>query len=182
MRPQYWFSRAHLSAEDCDKIITFGESYPSQDGTVGLNDGNFGVNDMRRSIVRWLPRQSDVGHMMMQLFTHTNRDFAFDCAEIYNIQFTEYRGDNSGHYDWHADVSWGADAQYDRKLPMSIQLSDPDEYRGGDFELRNSNPPEGLRDRGSVIIFPAYLLHRVTPVTAGIRRSLVTWIEGPRWR
>ena len=107
MRPQYWFSRAHLSAEDCDKIITFGESYPSQDGTVGLNDGNFGVNDMRRSIVRWLPRQSDVGHMMMQLFTHANRDFAFACAEIYNIQFTEYRGDNSGHYDWHADVSWG---------------------------------------------------------------------------
>ena len=155
---------------------------PSQDGTVGLKDGNFGVNDMRRSIVRWLPRQRDVGQMTMQFFTHANRDFAVDCAEIYNIQFTEYRGDNSGHYDWHSDVSWGADTQYDRKLSMSIQLSDPDEYRGGDFELRNSNPPEGLRDRGSVIIFPAYLLHRVTPVTAGIRLSLVTWIEGPRWR
>lgn len=182
MRPQYWFSRAHLSTDDCDKIIEFGESYPEQEGTVGLKDGSFGVTEMRRSIVRWLPRQSDVGHMMMQLFTHANRDFAVDFSEIYNIQYTEYRGDNTGHYDWHADVSWIADTLFDRKLSMSIQLSESDEYSGGDFELRNTSLPEGLRDRGSVIIFPSYLLHRVTPVSAGLRRSLVTWVEGPRWR
>ena len=65
---------------------------------------------------------------------------------------------------------------------MSIQLSDGDDYEGGDFEMRGSTTPEGQRDRGSVIIFPSYLVHRVTPVSAGTRRSLVTWIEGPRWR
>ena len=70
---------------------------------------------------------------------------------------------------------------------MTIQLSDSDEYEGGDFEFDNdilANPPDKniLREKGRVLIFPSFLPHKVNPVTKGIRKSLVTWIEGPAWR
>ena len=60
---------------------------------------------------------------------------------------------------------------------------DPSEYEGGDFELDRQYPqPEGFRTKGSVFLFPSFLPHRVTPVTKGVRRSLVSWIEGPKFR
>ena len=80
-----------------------------------------------------------------------------------------------------------------RKLSMSVQLSKPEDYEGGDlkFNLRGLNssnedtimsPPPEFKQQGSVIVFPSFHRHRVTPVTSGIRHSLVTWVEGPHWR
>ena len=71
---------------------------------------------------------------------------------------------------------------YDRKLSVVVQLTDPDEYEGGEFKFKYVEQPEGFNNRGSVLVFPSYLEHCVTPVTKGTRHSLVTWIEGPRWR
>ena len=182
MRPQFWFLRSHLSEAQCDDIVTFCETFPDQDGVIFTSDGTYDVNDMRRSRIRWVERYSDVGEMMMAFFRMANRNFDFSIEDISSLQYTEYHGNNEGHYDWHIDVNYINDVLYDRKLSMTIQLSHSDEYEGGDFELRNSDLPEGLRDRGSILVFPAYLYHRVTPVTSGLRRSLVTWCEGPRWR
>jgi PKHD-type hydroxylase len=72
-----------------------------------------------------------------------------------------------------------------RKLSMTIQLSEPNEYEGGEFEI---DPEFGVLDqavikqRGTVLVFPSFLRHRVAPVTSGIRRSLVCWAEGPKFR
>lgn len=67
-----------------------------------------------------------------------------------------------------------------RKLSLVCQLSDPSEYEGGEFQI---NPGGSIlvpeRTKGTVIIFPSYLVHRVAPVTKGTRRSLVLWVEGP---
>ena len=66
---------------------------------------------------------------------------------------------------------------------MSIQLSDSDDYEGGDLELMFREEPVKLdRTRGTLVAFPSFMLHRVTPVTRGTRWSLVAWITGPRWR
>ena len=73
---------------------------------------------------------------------------------------------------------------FDRKLSMTVQLTDPTEYEGGDFHLDDSVEPlpSFSKDKGSVLIFPSYINHKVSPVTKGIRRSLVAWFSGPRWR
>ena len=70
---------------------------------------------------------------------------------------------------------------------MTIQLSDSNEYEGGDFEFDNDIVPNNfdkniIREKGRVLIFLLFLPHKVTPVTKGVRKSLVTWMEGPAWR
>ena len=70
-----------------------------------------------------------------------------------------------------------------RKISISIQLSRPEDYDGGDLELMYGTEPQKLdRTRGAFIAFPSFMLHRVTPVTRGTRWSLVAWILGTRWR
>ena len=105
---------------------------------------------------------------------------------IFDIQHTEYQVDE--HYNsWHTDTHLHADSNASqRKLSISIQLSDPNDYEGGDLEFCDGNlsciPREKLRGKGTVIIFPSFVTHRVTPVTKGVRHSLVSWCEGSAWR
>lgn len=95
-------------------------------------------------------------------------------------QYVEYRP-NWGHFDWHNDYSHGlADAP--RKLTIIIQLSPPGDYEGGRLEVFGIEVEEMPRELGTVIAFPSFLYHRVTPVTSGLRRALVAWIAGPRIR
>jgi len=62
---------------------------------------------------------------------------------------------------------------------MSLQLSGPDDYEGGLLEIQNVELEDQHREKGTVIVFPSSKLHRVTPVTSGKRKALVTWMEGP---
>lgn len=100
--------------------------------------------------------------------------FAVDGFE--RAQFARYGPDQ--HYDWHMDLGSQGPAMY-RKLSLSVQLSDPDSYAGGDLEFKLARGSEfGSRDRGTITIFPSYVLHRVNPVTEGQRCSLVLWVLG----
>jgi PKHD-type hydroxylase len=95
------------------------------------------------------------------------------------LQLAQYGQD--GFYEWHADIGKGDTSQ--RKLSISVQLSDPDEYEGGELQLMNGGEYLSLpKDRGSVVIFPSYVMHRVQPISKGLRRSLVGWIGGPTFR
>jgi len=97
-----------------------------------------------------------------------------------NIQFARYDSSDRGFYDWHTDFSGFRPL---RKISITIQLARPEDYDGGDLELQFANTPEQLeRTRGTLIAFPSFVLHRVTPVTRGTRWSLVAWILGTRWR
>ena len=69
-----------------------------------------------------------------------------------------------------------------RKLSIVIQLSDPKDYDGGDFEFFDEGGNGKFRGKGSVLVFPSVHMHRVTEVTSGVRYSLVSWAEGLRWR
>jgi hypothetical protein len=96
------------------------------------------------------------------------------------VQLARYDASERGFYTWHTDF---ADLAPRRKLSMSVQLSSPEDYDGGDLELYFRDPPyQAEKSRGALIVFPSFALHRVTPVTRGTRWSLVTWISGPRWR
>jgi PKHD-type hydroxylase len=70
-----------------------------------------------------------------------------------------------------------------RKLSMVLQLSHPSEYEGGDLELMTGNVPHICKkEKGLLYAFPSYILHRVTPITNGTRRTLVVWTSGPRFK
>jgi PKHD-type hydroxylase len=71
-----------------------------------------------------------------------------------------------------------------RKLSVTVQLSDPDEYDGGDLQFWTGGqyPISGPRGKGNVVIFPSFLLHRVTPVTTGTRKSFVLWLGGGHYK
>jgi PKHD-type hydroxylase len=70
-----------------------------------------------------------------------------------------------------------------RKVSVTVQLSDSDEYEGGDLEfMRGSTAEQAPRGKGVVVIFPSYMLHRVTPITKGIRKSFVIWLGGSHYR
>tara|TARA_B100000035_G_C20844323_1_gene484483 strand:+ start:172 stop:738 length:567 start_codon:yes stop_codon:yes gene_type:complete len=171
-------------------VLKFPEEIAVVGGTIGKDSKE--EKDVRRSQIRWIdPRTEDTAkltNLCTNLFVDINRQhFGLDIERIFNIQYTEYLAANKGFYHKHIDSFIGRGELYDRKLSMTIQLSDSNEYEGGDFKFEDSiikEPPDKdiLRQKGRVLIFPSFLPHEVSPVTKGIRKSLVTWIEGPAWR
>ena len=174
-----------------DDICEMAKLFPEEEGKVGPLEKNIeGTKDksIRDCKVRWIQPDSDetkkLTNLCTNLFFESNRMFfGLDLTRIYNIQYTEYHGSNEGKYDWHHDVDWNNNGNADRKLSITIQLSDPQDYEGGTFEFDEvENPQLEFKDKGTILIFPSYLKHRVLPVTSGVRKTLVAWVSGPRWQ
>jgi PKHD-type hydroxylase len=97
-----------------------------------------------------------------------------------DFQYTVYHGSEGGHYDWHVDLG---DLAKLRKLSLSLQLTDASAYEGCELQIHDGRRVETApRERGTVIVFPSYVLHRVTPITRGIRKAVVVWTTGPKFR
>jgi PKHD-type hydroxylase len=172
----------HIPADQCDQIIADCEQYPIKDAEV--SGENTYRPEVRRSKIRWIPPSFEqLTNFIFGYFAEANRGMGIDIRSIFEIQFSEYDSSYEGHFDWHSDTELFLPNLFQRKLSFSMQLSDPDDYEGGDFELYDiTNSLEDFRQRGSIIVFPSILRHRVTPVTKGTRKALVSWIEGPAWR
>jgi PKHD-type hydroxylase len=177
---------AALTPAECDRILERAATYPESAATVGFSATQRSDLSYRSSTVRWLDpaREAQIADRLMAFVQSSNRtNFGVDIVAPFDIQFTEYRASNSGHYDWHQDVWLESDRPYDRKLSVVVQLTAAESYEGGAFEFFGlENPGARFAARGSVLIFPSYLQHRVLPIRQGVRHSLVTWVEGPRWR
>ena len=180
MRALYhWWEQA-LPAKQCDYLIEQCKSVPAQKVTVF--DESI-TNKHRNSNVRWVQDLPGVKNILWPYIWEANRSsFNIDIAGIFEVQFAEYDATEEQYYAWHHDIDWTQDSGYDRKLSIIIQLSSPEDYEGGDVEFNMFTTPEAFKKRGSVLVFPSYLTHQVTPVTRGTRYSLVAWVEGPRWR
>ena len=106
--------------------------------------------------------------------------FNFDISnELSNIRMLRYK--DTGKYDWHLDI--GNEETSVRKITAIVQLSDENDYEGGNFEFSmtdetGKDTAVGSRKRGSLILFPSYLGHRVSPLTSGVRSSILTWMLG----
>ena len=182
------FPRA-ISSFKCQEIINRGLSLPKQEASIGFDEDHTD-NSYRVSTIRWMHHRDhkDVVDLLVSFAAEANREhFGFDIFNhTYDLQFTEYQGTRKGKYEWHHDVWWTNPRAHDRKLSVVIQLNDPNTYTGGDFEFRiagcDMNELAGFRQQGSVLVFPSFFDHRVTPITQGTRYSLVSWIEGPKFR
>jgi PKHD-type hydroxylase len=175
-----------LSPAECDWIISRGAEYAEAEATVGFSETQRSDSDYRSSTIRWLDsnREAEIVARIMSFVQSSNRtNFGVDIIAPFDIQYTEYRAAKGGHYDWHQDVWLESPRPYDRKLSVVVQLSAPEDYQGGEFEFFGlENPGARFAPRGSLLVFPSFLQHCVRPVTSGVRRTLVTWVEGPRWR
>ena len=173
-----------LSPDDCDRLVATCAAAPARD--AGLVGGAV-AHQIRRADLIWLddlPGQSWVMDRMVRMVSAANREsFGFDLTEFAeSAQVARYGAERAGHFDWHSDIGAGALAAK-RKLTVVVQLSVPGDYDGGTLDLRpDSSVTSAPLDRGTAIIFPSFVLHRVTPVTRGTRWSLTLWSHGPAFR
>ena len=143
-----------------------------------------GSDDIRKSRVSWLKDKRILNLLYDHVGLANFNVFNFHIYNVADIQYTEYLATEGGHYGWHHDINWTSNAKLERKLSVTVQLSGPSEYKGGDFVFDECISPDAkiLKQKGTVLVFPSYLRHKVEPVTKGIRRSLVAWFEGPRFK
>lgn len=171
-----------FTAEQLERIREIGDALPLSPASLG---GDVLDDSIRRSETGWMDLNADTGFIYDTLAfiarQLNGQFFDFDLfGMVEHLQYTVYR-DNGGHYDWHLDR--GVSSPAPRKLSMVLQLSDPDEYEGGDLQVYTSaEPTTVVKQKGLVAAFPSFVLHRVTPVTKGTRRSLVVWLAGPKFR
>lgn len=156
---------------------------------AGLLAKGTGRDGIRVTRVAWLMRDAQTESFyarMEEVVLRLNAQFfRYDLSGVVTFQYAVYDGTEGGHFDWHKDYGrdYGAADQEPRKLSLSIQLSDPANYQGGELEVRAGNITDvAPKARGTVVAFPSYVLHRVTPTTSGIRKSLVVWAVGPEFK
>jgi PKHD-type hydroxylase len=184
----YYYFKAGFSNEELDKIYRDVAFLPFQEGKTGADsDGN--DKKMRTSQIKWIhPSQQWewLYDKLMNMIIEANENlWHFNITSILDaIQYTEYHASENGHYGWHQDL--GSGMLSTRKISVTVQLSDPSEYDGGDLEYFIGGDPENPikveRNKGLVFIFPSFMMHRVTPVTRGVRRSFVLWIGGEHFK
>lgn len=171
-----------FSDSECDSIIEHGKALTSSQAV--LAGGNVDV-DYRDSNVAWITPSSDITWLYQRMTDFANninaQHFGFDLFGFMEpFQFTKYEAPG-GKYNFHMDKNTNGVL---RKLTIVIQLSDPNNYEGGDLEIYRGEKDiiKMERTRGMAFVFPSWIIHRVTPVTVGERYSLVSWIAGPKFK
>ncbi|MEZ4399714.1 MAG: 2OG-Fe(II) oxygenase [Kofleriaceae bacterium] len=177
-----------FTPEQVERCVALCAPLPRTGGTTFDSQGRAAAVAVRHAEVAWL-RPSPASTWLFDKLAYICDDmnskfFRFDLTGFHEpLQYTTYEarpGQAPGHYTWHMDRGSNITP---RKLSLVIQLSAPEDYDGGDLELFYADPavrvPRGL---GNVVGFPSFVMHRVTPVTRGLRRSLVVWVGGPGFR
>ena len=184
MQWQMWNGTGGIDNAAIENLFKISNERKIDKAAVGTEDETSVKNNkVRSSQVAWMTDVTWVRDLLYEYIKQGNRNaFNVQVDNIADIQYTEYHASEGGHYDWHIDTFWDEQKPYDRKLSVTVQLSDPSEYEGGEFEFdETENPNSSSRSKGTVLIFPSYIRHRVKPITKGVRKSLVAWFEGPRW-
>jgi len=204
----YWYFKSVLSPKFCDELIAYGKKNQEQIALTGNIDSkrNLKLNPLTKKETKDLKKKRNSNVVWMddrwiydQIQPYVNQanksagwNFEWNWSE--SCQFTKYSKEQ--YYDWHCD-SW--DTPYNnpenlnfhgkiRKLSVTCSLSDPKDYKGGELEFNFNNPEATKKQnikkcleilpRGSIVVFPSFVWHRVRPVTKGIRYSLVIWNLG----
>ena len=180
MRKLYQVWSSSLTDDHVKNIIDTARHQPELDAKTFASKEV--VSNIRVSSIRWIS-SPEINELLWSYVRQANFDaFNIDVDNNSEIQYTEYHASQGGHYDWHHDVHWNGHSDRDRKLSVTVQLSDADSYQGGDFEFEELKTNADFRSKGTVLVFPSYLRHRVLPVSVGMHQSLVAWFAGARWR
>lgn len=166
---------------EMDAIEAHGDGLAPVRAHIGGRERD--TDHIRVTRVAWIERGSQIAWLHERIekavLDMNSQLYKYDLYGLReNFQYTVYQSVEGGHYDWHVDTG-----TQERKLSLTLQLSEPSSYEGGDLVL---DAGEGNfiagRARGTLVFFPSYVRHRVTPVTSGLRKSLVAWVAGPPFR
>ena len=206
----YYFFQSALTPRFCDELIKYGISQQEQLALTGgqtnkiqegkdLSDEDLkDLKKKRDSNIVWLNDRwiyKEIQPFIHQANRLANWNFDWDFSE--SCQFTKYKLNQ--FYDWHCDSFETTYANKDnpdtfgkiRKLSVTCSLSAPEDYEGGEleFDFRNTDPDKPairkcaeIKPRGSIVVFPSHVWHRVKAVTKGTRYSLVIWNLGYPFR
>lgn len=174
-----------LDRQQINDIDHIAKNASSQNAKVGQDQGVVDAS-MRRTEIKWLTPDitpPEFSKYFEQIIKRVNADhFQFEIAGMEAFQYGVYDASIAGHYNWHTDMSVMAENEL-RKISMSLLLNDPSEYEGGNLLLNVEGSIVVAQEKiGQAIFFPSWMPHCVTPVTKGVRKSLVTWIHGPQLR
>jgi len=204
LKNNYWCFKSAIKESLCDDIINLAKKLTVEVGTTGdrndLSKRTYAdLKKDRDSNVVWL-EASWIYELIIPYIDLANKSagWNFDWDFLEKCQFTTYGKDQ--HYNWHKDAfreptNVPNDPKQHgkiRKLSVTLNLSDPKEYTGGELEFDFSNGGPSLKKKiyvckdilpkGSMVVFPSHIWHRVTPVTSGERKSLVIWNLGYPFR
>ena len=196
----YWYFQSAVPSRICDDIVKYGQQLQDQMAVTG-GYGNRKLNKKeikdlktkRDSNIVWMNDRwiyKEIQPYIHQANINAGWNFEWDYSE--SCQFTKYKLNQ--YYDWHCD-SWdkpyvepGPTQGKIRKLSVTVSLSSPKDYKGGEleFDLRDKDPDKKpnihickqILPKGSLVVFPSFVWHRVKPVTSGTRYSLVIWNLG----
>ena len=195
LRNYYWFFKKALSDKFCKKLIVNSKNKNKNFGKINNDKKNKLINNkkIRNSNVVWMADQwiyDEIYPFINLANKNANWNFEYDWSE--SCQFTIYK--KNQFYDWHCDSFTepynNENINYNgkiRKLSVTCNLSDPNDYEGGELQFDFRNKGDGkpnivtckeILPKGSLVVFPSHVWHRVTPVTKGTRYSLVIWTLG----
>jgi PKHD-type hydroxylase len=175
-----------LTPDECDQIVYACRTNGVVDGGIGEGEEAGVFTDVRNSHVR-LMNENGMKEIGLEWFTLKYKEMIREYNERYlkvsiinqTYQFTKYDGRQNHHYTWHRDDK-PTDRRDYRKISSTIQLSNPEDYYGGKFEIEDFNVQDhkGWDGKGTLIVFPSISSHRVLPVHDGLRFSMVVWNYG----
>ena len=176
-----------FSHEDLRKIIKYCDSVGTEQGSTFGATTPEDIEKHRVSNVKFHGRNEKTAWIFDKLnfiVQAANEQFYnFHLNGYADFQYTTY--DSNGRYDWHTDMAFGNKFGNDaepRKLSLSLALND--DFEGGEFQINNGKEEQAITvpmHKGRAVLFPSFMIHRVTPVTKGVRKSLVVWVLGPKF-
>ncbi len=177
----YYVWEQGIAPDECDRIIEQWKSIEPQ--VSKINDSEVAEKHSRDAKHIWIDKTKII-HRVVASFIHeaNRRHFKYKIVSVEDVQFTIYEKD--GFYAWHTDSPLFNPADdLVRKLSCTVELSRPEEYKGGQLQLFNGEhePVISSNKQGTVTVFNSSYFHRVTPVTEGKRYSMVMWASGPNF-
>lgn len=173
-----------FTAAELEAIVAYGDALRQAEATVMEFADKDQNNSVRNTRISWIEQSQETNWLFQRLVGATSsinqQAYCFELSALESLQYTVYAAGEGSRYDWHVDHGR---TPRRRKLSLVLQLSAPTDYEGCELQIYASTQIDTApKTRGTLIAFPSYVLHRVTPITAGIRKSLVMWCSGPRFR
>ena len=184
----YWDN--FFTKEDLDKIETYFDNKGVTEAEVINEDGTPLVRDIRKSKTNLIFVDNENEWIFQKLASISkfinDKFYGYDIFGFDQVQYTVY--EQGDHYDYHIDMMLGDKVpdhmHFSRKLSFSLILTDDVDFQGGEFEIMvdSDSPIKAEQKRGRILAFPSFIVHRVKPVTSGVRKSIVFWTLGPKFK
>jgi len=179
----YWKWDSALSQEFCHSSLEQVNWATAELAKINNAQGPLIDTDTRRTDVIWQNAMQPLGCIARTYIEVANQSagWNFNLSGQEETQLSRYKSADEGFYDWHMDASTPKDGTQ-RKLSCVILLNDSSEFEGGVLQFKGAEDQILLAERGSIIVFPSFIEHKVTPVTKGVRYTAVTWANGPAFK